>query len=170
MHKVGPLAAEARPVRNRGHRVKHDSRMLDRPQRPVYRCPGASTRTRFGGRLVSALIVLRRASQDSAPCRHRRRVHHAAAFEARPSRMPANAIAQLVPDERPSPARADDRTLSSRPVSVRPRRRSPWWRAYRRLMVAGETPLEHLSHGGSDDSRSSRRRHCPVKSGTDNGN
>jgi hypothetical protein len=43
-------------------------------------------------------------------------------------------------------------------------------RAYRRLMVACETPLEHLSHAGSDDSRSSRRRHCPVKSGTDNGN
>ena len=41
-------------------------------------------------------------------------------------------------------------------------------RAYRRLMVACETPL--LSHAGSDDSRSSRRRHCPVKSGTDNGN
>ena len=43
-------------------------------------------------------------------------------------------------------------------------------RAYRRLMVACETPLERLSHAGSDDSRSSRRRHCPVKSGTDNGN
>ena len=31
------LAAQARPVCSRGHRVKHDSRMLDRPQRPVYR-------------------------------------------------------------------------------------------------------------------------------------
>jgi hypothetical protein len=28
---IEPLAAHARPVRNRGHRVKHDSRMLDRP-------------------------------------------------------------------------------------------------------------------------------------------
>ena len=34
-HHIEPLAAEARPVRSRGHRVKHDSRMLDRPQRPV---------------------------------------------------------------------------------------------------------------------------------------
>jgi hypothetical protein len=34
-YHIEPLAAEARPVRNRGHRVKHDSRMLDRPQRPV---------------------------------------------------------------------------------------------------------------------------------------
>jgi len=25
---IQPLAAEARPVRSRGHRVKHDSRML----------------------------------------------------------------------------------------------------------------------------------------------
>ena len=41
-------------------------------------------------------------------------------------------------------------------------------RAYRRLMVACETSL--LSHAGSDDSRSSRRRHYPVKSGTDNRN
>src|SRR6476660_5872354 len=28
-------AAQARPVRSRGHRVKHDSRMLDRPPRRV---------------------------------------------------------------------------------------------------------------------------------------
>jgi hypothetical protein len=81
-----------------------------------------------------------RACQDSAPCRHRRRVHHAAAFEARPSRMPANAITQLVPDERPSPARADDRTLSSRPASVRPPRRSSWW------------PRVPSPHGGVRDS------------------
>jgi hypothetical protein len=33
--RIEPLAAEASPVRSRGHRVKHDSRMLDRPQRPV---------------------------------------------------------------------------------------------------------------------------------------
>jgi hypothetical protein len=32
---IQPLAAEARPVRSRGHRVKHDSRMLDRPPRRV---------------------------------------------------------------------------------------------------------------------------------------
>jgi hypothetical protein len=32
---IEPLAAQARPVRSRGHRVKHDSRMLDRPPRPV---------------------------------------------------------------------------------------------------------------------------------------
>jgi len=32
---IEPLAAEARPVRSRGHRVKHDSRMLGWPQRPV---------------------------------------------------------------------------------------------------------------------------------------
>jgi len=32
---IEPLAPEARPVCSRGHRVKHDSRMLDRPQRPV---------------------------------------------------------------------------------------------------------------------------------------
>src|SRR6188472_1647718 len=30
-----PLAAEARPVRNRGHRIKHDTRMLERPPGPV---------------------------------------------------------------------------------------------------------------------------------------
>jgi hypothetical protein len=33
--RIEPLAAQARPVRSRGHRIKHDSRMLDRPQRPV---------------------------------------------------------------------------------------------------------------------------------------
>src|ERR1700736_1949749 len=32
---IEPLAAQARPVRSRGHRVKHDSRMLDRPPPPV---------------------------------------------------------------------------------------------------------------------------------------
>jgi hypothetical protein len=32
---IEPLAAQARPMRSRGHRVKHDSRMLYRPQRPV---------------------------------------------------------------------------------------------------------------------------------------
>jgi hypothetical protein len=32
---IKPLAAQARPVRTREHRVKHDSRMLDRPPRPV---------------------------------------------------------------------------------------------------------------------------------------
>ena len=32
---IEPLAPEAGPVCSRGHRVKHDSRMLDRPQRPV---------------------------------------------------------------------------------------------------------------------------------------
>jgi hypothetical protein len=32
---IEPLAAQARPVCSRGHRVKHDSRMLDRPPRPV---------------------------------------------------------------------------------------------------------------------------------------
>jgi hypothetical protein len=32
---IEPLAAEARPVRSSGHRVKHDSRMLGRPQRPA---------------------------------------------------------------------------------------------------------------------------------------
>ena len=32
---IQPLAAEARPVRSRGYRVKHDSRMLDRPPRRV---------------------------------------------------------------------------------------------------------------------------------------
>jgi hypothetical protein len=32
---IEPLAAQARPVRSRGHRVKNDSRMLDRPERPV---------------------------------------------------------------------------------------------------------------------------------------
>jgi len=26
---------QARPVRTREHRIKHDTRMLDRPQRPV---------------------------------------------------------------------------------------------------------------------------------------
>ena len=31
---IQPLAAEARPVRSRGHRVKHDSWTLDRPQSP----------------------------------------------------------------------------------------------------------------------------------------
>ena len=43
-------------------------------------------------------------------------------------------------------------------------------RALPSLLVACETRLEHLSHAGSDDSRSSRRRHCPVESGTDDGN
>jgi hypothetical protein len=32
---IEPLAAQARPVRTREHRIKHDTRMLDRPQRPV---------------------------------------------------------------------------------------------------------------------------------------
>ena len=32
---IEPLAAQARPVRTRQHRIKHDTRMLDRPQRPV---------------------------------------------------------------------------------------------------------------------------------------
>jgi hypothetical protein len=32
---VEPRAAQARPVRSRGHRVKHDSRVLDRLSRPV---------------------------------------------------------------------------------------------------------------------------------------
>ena len=32
---IEPLAAQARPVRSRGHRVKHDSRILDRPTMPV---------------------------------------------------------------------------------------------------------------------------------------
>jgi hypothetical protein len=32
---IEPLAAQARPARSRGHHVKHDSRMLDRPPRPV---------------------------------------------------------------------------------------------------------------------------------------
>ena len=32
---IEPLAAQARPVRSRGHRVKHDTRMPDRPQHPA---------------------------------------------------------------------------------------------------------------------------------------
>jgi hypothetical protein len=32
---IEPLAAQARPVRSRGHRVKHDTRMLEWPQRPI---------------------------------------------------------------------------------------------------------------------------------------
>ena len=92
------------------------------------RCPGASTRTRFGGRLVSAL---HRTAAGPARTRHPAvtgGAYTTPSLEARPSRMPANAYsARLVPDERPSPARADDRTLSSRPASVRPRRRSSWW-------------------------------------------
>jgi hypothetical protein len=32
---IKPLAAQARPVRTRQHRIKHDTRMLDRPPRPV---------------------------------------------------------------------------------------------------------------------------------------
>ena len=50
----------------------------------------------------------------------------------------------------------------------------PWGGAgggkpYRFLLLACDTPLEHQAHAGSDDSRSSRRRHCPVESGTDDG-
>jgi len=94
-----------------------------------------------------------RASQDSAPCRHRRRVHHAA-FEARPSRMPPTQLHGWRPTSpRPEPLTARylaDRRASGLGVEVH------GGRAYRRLMVACETPLEHLSHAGSDDSRSSR--------------
>jgi hypothetical protein len=32
---IEPLAAEARPVRTREHRIKHDTRMLGWPPRPV---------------------------------------------------------------------------------------------------------------------------------------
>ena len=32
---IEPLAAQARAVRTREHRIKHDTRMLDRPPRPV---------------------------------------------------------------------------------------------------------------------------------------
>jgi hypothetical protein len=34
-HHIEPLAAQAPPVRTGQHRIKHDSRMLDRPQLPV---------------------------------------------------------------------------------------------------------------------------------------
>jgi hypothetical protein len=34
-YHIEPLAAQARPVGTRGHRVKHDSRILDRPTLPV---------------------------------------------------------------------------------------------------------------------------------------
>jgi hypothetical protein len=32
---IEPLAAQARPLRTREHRIKHDTRTLDLPQRPV---------------------------------------------------------------------------------------------------------------------------------------
>ena len=170
MHEVGPLAAEARPVRNRGHRVKHDSRMLDRPQRPVYRCPGASTRTRFGGRLVSALIALRPGLPglgtlpSPAARTPRRRIRGTPKSYARQRNCTAGARRAPVRPEPMTTRYLADRRASGLGVEVH------GGRAYRRLMVACETPLEHLSYAGSDDSGSSRRRHCPVKGGTDNGN
>jgi hypothetical protein len=32
---IEPVAAQARPVRSREHRIKHDTRMLGWPQRPI---------------------------------------------------------------------------------------------------------------------------------------
>ena len=64
---IEPLAAQARPVRSRGHRVKHDSRMLDRPPRPVgavnvfildTRRASSGSPTTPGGRLMRAHLML----------------------------------------------------------------------------------------------------------------
>ena len=102
------------------------------------RCP--STRTRFGGRLVSALIAPRpsRPGLGSLPPpaarTPRRRIRGMSRSYARQRNCTAGAR------RAPSPARADDRTLSSRPANLRPRRRSPWW------------PRVPSPHGGMRDS------------------
>jgi len=130
------------------------------------RCP--STRTRFGGRLVSALIAPRPSRPRlgswpplAAARTRRRRIRGMSRWCARQRNCTAGARRAPVRPEPMTTRYLADRRASGLGVEVH------GGRAYRRLMVACETPL--LSHAGSDDSRSSRRRHCPVKSGTDNG-